>query len=141
MVAGFVLVVGRLISRRSTDLTAVPDAKNTKSVDPFTGGSIADQRFSARRNAGSVAVHVANVDTSEPPVQGSVIDRSMGGLGLLLPKTLAEGAHVRIRACEANVTTPWVEVEVKSCRKQGKNWQIGCKFVKTPPYNVLLTFA
>src|SRR5438552_2239266 len=89
-VAGFVLLVGRLVARRPSSL---PKAHSVEeSGDPFTAGPIGEMRSSARRSGGSVAVLVADAATGDQPAQGTVSDRSLGGLGLLMPQAFALGA-------------------------------------------------
>ena len=37
--------------------------------------------------------------------------------------------------------TPWTEVEVRSCRQKKDGYEVGCQFVKTPPWSILLLFG
>jgi hypothetical protein len=34
-----------------------------------------------------------------------------------------------------------VQVQVRNCRQQGKQWHIGCQFRSTPAANVLMLFG
>ena len=35
----------------------------------------------------------------------------------------------------------WIEVQVRNCRQQENTWELGCAFVRSPPWEVLLTFG
>ena len=66
---------------------------------------------------------------------------SVGGLCLLVEKALPEGTMWRVRACSAPDSTPWAEVEIKTCRPEKGDWEVGCRFVQTPTWAVLLHFG
>ncbi len=46
-----------------------------------------------------------------------------------------------VRAANSSRGTPWIQIEVRSCRETGEDWELGCQFVKTPSWNVLLLFG
>jgi hypothetical protein len=69
------------------------------------------------------------------------MDRSVSGLGLWSERKVAAGTQLKVRPENGPDTTPWVEVEVCSCKPYEGGWQLGCAFVKTPPYSVLLLFG
>ena len=37
--------------------------------------------------------------------------------------------------------TPWVDVEVRMCRALKDGYELGCQFVKTPNWSILLMFG
>jgi hypothetical protein len=74
-------------------------------------------------------------------VQARVIDRSLGGLCLETTTSHRIGAVFNVRPSTASAVVPWTQVEVRSCRQEGDLWQIGCEFVRTPPYSVLMLFG
>jgi hypothetical protein len=80
-------------------------------------------------------------DEVAEPIAGSVIDRSRGGMSLIVASAFPLGAVVRVRSMQYADVAPWVEVEVKHCRAVGEKWLLGCKFKKTQPWNVLLHFG
>ena len=51
------------------------------------------------------------------------------------PQTLA------VIPLNAPSITPWVDIEVRTCRKVGDNFELGCQFVKTPNWSILLMFG
>jgi hypothetical protein len=74
-------------------------------------------------------------------LQGWVVDRSVGGLGLRTEVPLPVGAVFNVRPRSATAIVPWTEVEVKSCRQHAAAWEVGLQFVRTPPWSVLLLFG
>jgi len=68
-----------------------------------------------------------------------LVDRSMVGVSLSVGQMLAPGTLLRIRA--ARNEEQWVRTQVKSCRREGGEWIVGCRFVGTPSYAVLLQFG
>jgi hypothetical protein len=72
---------------------------------------------------------------------GFVLDRSTGGLRILTQTSMAAGSSLQVKAANAPDTIGFVTVIVRSCRKNGNHFEIGCEFVRTPPWNVLLLFG
>jgi len=101
----------------------------------------ADRRIVPRRKAGKrVEVYLADNPEAIPQL-GWVIDRSMGGLRLNVEEPLSEGTILNIRPRNAPQTTPWLAIEIRSCRSDGSHWEVGCCFVKPPQWNDLLLFG
>lgn len=135
----------RLLSARRSSALAPPRSKGKPGeYDPFVMGSPTEQRRSYRRTGNPVQVFFTPQGTCQEPKQGWVYDRSMGGLGLVIPYEVAPGTVLQIMPVNAPSVTPWIDVEVRSCRpakdvKEG--WEVGCQFVKTPQWGVLLLFG
>lgn len=72
---------------------------------------------------------------------GYVVDRSMGGLRIAMQMSLPIGGTLMVRTTNAPDTIPWVTVFIRSCRANGKLYELGCEFDKTPPWSVLLLFG
>lgn len=72
---------------------------------------------------------------------GVVINRSEGGVALLLDEKFALDLVVAVRATEAPADVPWINVQVRHCRKAGRNWLVGCQYQESPPWNVLVWFG
>jgi hypothetical protein len=36
---------------------------------------------------------------------------------------------------------PWIPIEIRSCRADGNEWEVGCRFLKPPPWNDLMLFG
>src|SRR5205807_67771 len=73
--------------------------------------------------------------------RGWVLDRSVGGLCLDLSAAFPEGTRLSLFPTQAPGMTPWTEVEVRSCRQKKDGYEVGCQFVKTPPWSILLLFG
>lgn len=108
--------------------------------DPFEKGSFGERRVALRRSGAMVKVAVAD-EHLEAQVPGWVVDRSMGGLGVLLEKPLPSGALLNVRPWDGGAMAPWVQVTVRSCVPEEGRWKAGCQFVKTPPWSVMLLFG
>jgi hypothetical protein len=54
---------------------------------------------------------------------------------------IAPGTTLQVKAVNAPDTIGFVTVIVRSCRKNGDHFEVGCEFEKTPPWNVLLLFG
>lgn len=109
-------------------------------TDPLLQGSYGERRGSLRRSGKSVKVAVADakLDAVEP---AWVADRSTGGLGLYMERTMEPGIMLYVRPWEGLDSIPWVQVTVRSCQAEEDGWKVGCQFVKTPPWSILLLFG
>jgi hypothetical protein len=105
-------------------------------------GGVMDRRRALRRGGNPVIVLISDAEGKAEPAQGWVLDRSTGGLCLGIDGEIPAGAIISVRAANAPPTIPWVQLEVRNCRAVGKGeYELGCKFLKTPPWNVLLLFG
>jgi hypothetical protein len=100
-----------------------------------------EKRGFTRRAGNAVPVVFTTSGNDDVMENGWVVDRSAGGLCLSLEKPLDVGTFLRIRPSKAQVTAPWIEIQVKSCRADEANWELGCQFVTIPPFNTLLLFG
>jgi hypothetical protein len=141
LVASMAFLVGRRW------MVARPAVEEEPPVEVAVGLSTAvtkksepDRRSNPRRRGNRVEVYITD-DAKRPPLQGWVVDRSMGGLCLIVEKPLTEGGVFNVRPRQAPQTSPWIAVEIRSCRPEGSDWEIGCRFVKQPQWNDLLLFG
>src|SRR5262249_26555602 len=109
--------------------------------DPFVHGGSSGRRSALRRGGNPVAILISDAETRAKPSPGFVIDRSTGGLCLSVPEPVVEGTILSVRTSNAPETIPWVQLEVKNCRLVGREYELGCQFVRTPPWSVLLLFG
>ena len=139
-VAGLAFVVGRrmLTGRPAAPL---PQETQTPAHDPFESGSTSEKRVAARRKGATLEVLIADEQQSQPPHEGWVVDRSLGGLCLASKSERKPATFLKVRPKNAETVVPWVEVEVRSCKLEDGVWQLGCQFRKSPPYSVLLLFG
>src|SRR5262249_16859672 len=109
--------------------------------DPFIHGSAAEARAGVRRAGNPVEVRVADAEAVKELGRAWVIDRSVGGLCLALFEPIATGTIISLRPNRGAELAPWVQVEIMSCRRASDSWEAGCRFVRTPPWSVLLLFG
>jgi hypothetical protein len=103
--------------------------------------SYADRRGSTRREGPPVRVILSSPTFRNGVTDGFVLDRSTGGLRITMSTGIAPGSTMGVRAVNAPDTIGFVTVIIRSCRKSGDFFEIGCEFEKTPPWNVLLLFG
>ncbi|MFN4261244.1 MAG: PilZ domain-containing protein [Gemmataceae bacterium] len=101
----------------------------------------AERRGSMRRGGKVVEVLISDAEVLTKPYDGLVLDRSTGGMCLFVEVEVAVGTILSVKAKNAPDTTPWTQVEVRNCRKVSEGFEVGCQFLKTPPWSVLLLFG
>jgi hypothetical protein len=134
-------VLGRRGSRLPAALAEDAHAAAPPSPDPFVQGSRSERRAALRREGTMVAIHVTDAEGEGKPVPGWVTDRSVGGLCLRLEEAVPVDSLLNVRPRDATAMVPWTQVEVKSCRQEGDVWEVGCRFVRTPPWSILVLFG
>ena len=98
-------------------------------------------RREAPRTRRQVKVQVSDAEAKKSPFGAWVADCSLGGLCLTLHEEAQIGEVFSVRPANAPAEVPWVQVRVKSKRPVEKNWELGCQFVRTPSYSVVLLFS
>jgi hypothetical protein len=140
--AGAALVVSRLgTERRREPPPPATEPKSEPQIDPFVIGSAAERRNAYRRQGNPVEVSLCEGNSSHELLRGWVIDRSLGGLCLLLPQAIAAGTILNVRPANAGLGTLMIQIEIRSCRQKGKEWEAGCRFIRTPNWSQLLQFG
>jgi hypothetical protein len=109
--------------------------------DPFISGSNSEQRQSFRRLGNPIEVLVVDQAHQGSPIKGYVVNRSVGGLCLQMEAPIDLLAELTVRPTNAPHIAPWVDVVVKNCRRTSRGFEIGCQFVKVPPWPVLMMFG
>jgi hypothetical protein len=138
--AGLTFAVGRVLYRKPRRQPP-PSRENTTSRDPFIHGSASERRTSLRRTGKPVKVYVSDAEGKAKPVEGWVVDRSMGGLCLSVYQPVPVRTTLTVRTVTAPSDTPWVQVEVKRCQVQEDRWELGCQFLCKPAWAILLQFG
>jgi hypothetical protein len=109
--------------------------------DPFLEGSAADRREAARRSGNPVGVLLYDAAGRRELGRGLVLDRSLGGIALLAEGAVQAGAVVGILAAGAPVTAVPVQVVVKTTRREGRGYRLGCQFVRPPSWGDRIQFG
>ena len=124
------------------NLEARREPAEEEEVDIFMASGVNDRRRALRRGGNPVAVLITDAACKAEAQYGYVLDRSTGGLCLSVKGQIPEGSVVSVRTTNAPATVPWVQIEVRNCRKMNSGeYELGCKFVRTPPWSVLLLFG
>jgi hypothetical protein len=139
---GLCIVMYRTFGKRpALAAPPVPSPKKEQEFDPFVQGSATEQRKAHRRGGNPVEVLLAPEQSTTPAWRGWVIDRSVGGLCLGVFDEFEEGFLLRAVPTNAATIAPWTELEVRSCRSTKDGYEIGCRFIRQPPWSVLLMFG
>src|SRR5262249_45081296 len=101
----------------------------------------AERRLWPRRNK-QIPVFVTRPDDAEDskPRRAWVLDRSPGGLRLLVRDVVDEGSILLVRPVSASADSAWVGVRVKSARPKDGQQALGCEFV-LPTWDTFLLFS
>ena len=137
-VGSFCVVMAKHILPRQV-VAAPPKPKPY--FDPFEQGSTSEQRKFPRRGGNPTEVYYALPQNKHNPIRAWVLDRSVGGLCLWTGEPIPEAAILSILPINSPPLTPWIDIEVCNCRPHDKGFEIGCKFVKSPPSLILLQFG
>ena len=103
--------------------------------------TFANRRSSSRREGQPVRVIITAASLPKRPISGWVMDRSTGGLRIMVKHSLPPGSAIQVRTSNAPDTVPWTTLVIRSCREVDDRFEIGCAFETTPPWNVLLLFG
>jgi hypothetical protein len=142
LVASLAFLAGRrwITPRPPTVTRPIEEETNLETARLSKRKSDPDRRSAPRRKGNRVEVFLTD-DLKRSPIHGWVVDRSMGGLCLMVEKALTEGEVWQVRPRQAPQTAPWTAIEIRSCRADGGEWEVGCRFVKPPQWNDLLLFG
>ena len=138
LLSGLALALKRVMPQGISDIPP-PDSK--EKIIPIALVTPRDKRRNPRRLGGSVEIFVALPGETSNPVKGVVLNRSVGGLGILVGDAYPVGTTMCVRPLAASEMTPWVEVGVRTCRKRGGDWEVGVQFQKLPPYATMVQFG
>jgi serine/threonine protein kinase len=108
---------------------------------PRRGAPSVDRRKSSRRTGNLIPVQIADPLGKDEPIHGWVVDRSAGGLGLVLRAAVEIGTTVKVHADRAGASAPWVQVRVIHCRRESARWRVGCQFVEQLGWDVRSQFG
>jgi PilZ domain len=138
LVASLAFLMGRrLFIARARRIGSIPPDDLVKAA---LSTEQLDRRSTPRRKGNLIEVYLTD-DSKRLPLHGWVVDRSVGGLCLVVDKPLTEGTILNVRPRKAPQTAPWTSIEIRSCRADRGDWEVGCRFVKAPAWNDLLLFG
>jgi hypothetical protein len=106
---------------------------------PVPPAGAAERRATPRRKGNPVPVHIRNGDNA--PSRGWVVDRSLGGLRVMVDEALPPNTMLDVRPVKVHEDFPWVQVRVKNCYAERKSWNLNCQFVERVSGPVLQQFG
>ena len=138
--AGLALLAGRRLLWRAP--VSTPDSRFDLEDEPpgLTSTSTGERRTSLRRRGNFVAADLTD-GGDEEPLRVWVVDRSLGGLCLLVEAPIDAGSELHVRPQHASGAAQWIPIRVRSCQRDREGWMVHCQFLKLPPMNVMLLFG
>lgn len=109
--------------------------------DPFSEGSGSERRKAPRRRGNPVAVLLADEDPDSEPVEGYIVDRSLGGLGVELEESVNVEPGTVLTVRPKLETASWTRVVVRNYQKMGANRRLGCQFTRPPDGQTMMHFG
>lgn len=103
-----------------------------------TATDVADRRLTPRRKK-LLRIAVRNESTGAL-ISGWILDRSLGGMCISVHEPVEAGMRLAVRRNTAPESVPWVELRVLNVREQENTWELGCEYLRTPTWEVLLQF-
>ncbi len=100
-----------------------------------------DRRATPRRQGNVVSVTLTGPQSREHSLSGWVMNRSGGGLCLLVDEEVSPGTVLTVTPHLGLTTFEWIQVEVKSCRPERKSWLLGCQFIEKLSWDDLRPFG
>jgi hypothetical protein len=100
-----------------------------------------DRRATTRRQGNVVSVTLTDPQGPEHSMSGWVMNRSGGGLCLLVDEEVSPGTVLTVTPHLGLTTFEWIRVEVKSCRPERKSWLLGCQFIEKLSWDDLRPFG
>jgi hypothetical protein len=118
-----------------------PFGSGVSIADPFTHGAMSERRRFVRRSGNPVPVVISDAAGRQPARSGAVLDRSQGGLRLLVDEPAKKGTIISVRAEAGGAGIPWARMEVRHCQRTNVGWEWGCRFLDNVPASLMLLFG
>jgi hypothetical protein len=112
-----------------------------RGLAPVAAQTIGNKRKHLRRKDIATPILLAKEKDGGEPITCSVVDRSRGGLGILVDQPILQGTVIRVRPVQAPEDVAWVRLEVRHCGRRGAGWFLGCRFTEQLPWTVILLFG
>lgn len=120
-----------------------PVAPNAVNPAPRYGpGGLPERRAYPRRKGNPVPVLILQqMPGDAEPLCGWVIDRSYGGVGLLVDEPLEIDLPVEIRPQTPQAGSRGSQVRVVYCIPERASWRVGCQFLHKPSWDELRIYG
>ncbi len=129
------------IGRRLLAAREAKQAQQEPSVteETYLKGIVLERRSVPRRAGNTTHVEV-RLEVKGETGQGCVLNRSNGGICVLLDKPFPSRSRVQIRSRENNKGL-WADAEVRYCRPQGGDYEIGLQFTEALSWAQMMQFG
>ena len=125
---------------KPTPTRASPTAHGS-SFPTAQGVSPEAMRAAPRRKGNPVPVMISNAGGTMDSFQGWVLDRSSGGLRVLVDQPVTVGTQLSVKPSKAHAGFPWIPIEIRSCQPERSSYALGVQFVEKPSWNELQAFG
>lgn len=112
-----------------------------QTIEPVEEAAVHDRRTEPRRRGNLLSVFISRVHGDPALINGWVVDRSRGGLRLLLDEQMDVGTLVKVCPSLGPGLFNWHRVEVKNVSQEKGSWLLGCKFVQQLSWESLRMFG
>ncbi|OAI55116.1 hypothetical protein AYO44_02970 [Planctomycetaceae bacterium SCGC AG-212-F19] len=126
------------------DSKQVPVRRDSKQLPIATANDDepgSEQRTAVRRKGNPVPVLLSNDGATIEPFQGWVLDRSTGGLRILVDQPVGVGTVLSVRPSKTHGSFPWIQIKVRSCKPERTSYAIGVQFVVKPAWGEMQAFG
>jgi serine/threonine protein kinase len=100
-----------------------------------------ERRAAPRRGGNAVSLLIAESPSAAEPLRGWVLNRSPGGLGLMVEDAVEIDTIVHVQPQGANFGDRWFPVRVIYCFAERIRWRVGCQFVDRLSWDDLRVFG
>jgi hypothetical protein len=129
---GVGLALGWFLAMRHMTATVVGSGPHSTGKKP---ASVHDEKYWAeKRSSPRFVARSSHVQVTESPghataIEGVLLNRSLGGLGLSVDRQFQSGKILHVKVGGDAEAAGWVRVEVRYCRFERGRWTLGCKFL------------
>jgi hypothetical protein len=113
-------------------------ARGTAALAGLTGR---ERRVAVRRGGNPMPIVLADPSEAAVSLEGTVLDRSRGGLLIASPELRPTGSMLRVRPKDAPEDVDWVGIQVRHARQKNGRWLLGCAFTRKMDWSELLIFG
>jgi hypothetical protein len=123
---------GNLVS-----VTIIQEVSKEESSTASAPGDVPEGNSCAEKGP----AHPSSLASRPSPMTGWVLNRSGGGLCLLVDDEVTPGTVLTVTPNIGPASFEWIQVEVKSCRPERQSWHLGCQFLQKLCWDDLRPFG
>ena len=126
---------------------ADPSLGDANLVGAFSGNvkrpglTARERRDAVRRDGNPLAIVLTDPSDEAASLEGTVLDRSRGGLLIAATEPCRVGAVLRVRPKDAPEDVAWVLIQIRHARPRNDHWLFGCAFMRKMDWSELLIFG